>query len=303
MTEGADREHPPSADIAGRGYVYERSLRAITQTAASGSLRSVIPGNAARANRGCTVGMITSMTIRRDQFPGRHVRRSATGQAVGARPRRRAGRVDVQRRAHRDHRAGPARRGARLRPLLGRRAPQLPDDRQHVAARADRPPRGVDVADPHRLGRRDAAQPPAARRRRAVRHAGGAASWPHRPRHRAGARHRPGDRRRAAPLPDGLGAEDFPSELIDVMGMLGDRRREHGVWDRFQATPELDVVPGDRAARVERLLGPARRAPRPALRASPTTSTSARRSARSTPSSSTATRFRPSPCSTRRTRS
>src|SRR6187200_3147503 len=34
--------------------------------------------------------------------------------------------------------------------------------------------------------------------------------------------------------PAGLGAEDFPPELIDLMGMLGDRRRERGAWDRFR---------------------------------------------------------------------
>ena len=41
----------------------------------------------------------------------------------------------------------------------------------------------------------------------------------------------------------GLGADDFPSELIDVMGMLGDRRRERGAWDRFRATPSLESCP------------------------------------------------------------
>ena len=43
--------------------------------------------------------------------------------------------------------------------------------------------------------------------------------------------------------PAGLGADDFPSELIDVMGMLGDRRRDQGAWDRFKATPALDSCP------------------------------------------------------------
>jgi luciferase family oxidoreductase group 1 len=46
---------------------------------------------------------------------------------------------------------------------------------------------------------------------------------------------------RRSPL--GLGAEDFPAELIDLMGLLGDRRREHGAWDRFRATPELSSSP------------------------------------------------------------
>ena len=31
--------------------------------------------------------------------------------------------------------------------------------------------------------------------------------------------------------------EQFPQDLIEVMGMLGDRRREDGMWTRFRATP------------------------------------------------------------------
>ena len=37
--------------------------------------------------------------------------------------------------------------------------------------------------------------------------------------------------------PDALGAEDFPRDLLDLMGLLGDRRIEHGAWTRFRATP------------------------------------------------------------------
>jgi len=43
--------------------------------------------------------------------------------------------------------------------------------------------------------------------------------------------------------PSGLGAEDFPNELVDLMGLLGDRRREHGAWDRFRATPAATSIP------------------------------------------------------------
>ena len=57
----------------------------------------------------------------------------------------------------------------------------------------------VDRADPGRVGRRHAAQPPAARRRRAVRHAGGALPRPHRPRAGTRAGHRPDDGPGAAP--------------------------------------------------------------------------------------------------------
>jgi luciferase family oxidoreductase group 1 len=48
------------------------------------------------------------------------------------------------------------------------------------------------------------------------------------------------DQRTAAALrrtPDGLGAEDFPRHLIDLMGLLGDRRGDRGMWDDFAATP------------------------------------------------------------------
>ncbi|MGI9052580.1 MAG: LLM class flavin-dependent oxidoreductase [Ilumatobacteraceae bacterium] len=37
--------------------------------------------------------------------------------------------------------------------------------------------------------------------------------------------------------PAALGAEEFPRDLIDVLGLLGDRRVEHGAWQRFRATP------------------------------------------------------------------
>lgn len=37
--------------------------------------------------------------------------------------------------------------------------------------------------------------------------------------------------------------EQFPQDLIEVMGMLGDRRREDGMWTRFRATPVLTSSP------------------------------------------------------------
>jgi luciferase family oxidoreductase group 1 len=37
--------------------------------------------------------------------------------------------------------------------------------------------------------------------------------------------------------PAGLGVEEFPRHLIDLMGLLGDRRTASGMWDRFAATP------------------------------------------------------------------
>lgn len=39
------------------------------------------------------------------------------------------------------------------------------------------------------------------------------------------------------------GAEDFPRDLLDLMGLLGDRRVEGGLWDRFSATPSATSYP------------------------------------------------------------
>src|SRR5829696_2901325 len=43
--------------------------------------------------------------------------------------------------------------------------------------------------------------------------------------------------------PDLLGAEDFPRDLLDLMGLLGDERVEHGAWSRFRATPAATSSP------------------------------------------------------------
>lgn len=54
------------------------------------------------------------------------------------------------------------------------------------------------------------------------------------------------DQRTAAALrrsPDALGAEDFPRDLLDMMGMLGDPRAETGMWDHFRATPAATSFP------------------------------------------------------------
>jgi luciferase family oxidoreductase group 1 len=42
---------------------------------------------------------------------------------------------------------------------------------------------------------------------------------------------------------DLLGAEDFPRDLLDLMGLLGDRRGEGGLWERFSATPAATSTP------------------------------------------------------------
>lgn len=40
-----------------------------------------------------------------------------------------------------------------------------------------------------------------------------------------------------------LGAEDFPRDLLDLMGLLGDIRGEGGMWERFSATPAATSSP------------------------------------------------------------
>ncbi len=42
---------------------------------------------------------------------------------------------------------------------------------------------------------------------------------------------------------DLLGAEDFPRNLLDLMGLLGDVRGEGGLWERFSATPAATSTP------------------------------------------------------------
>ena len=43
--------------------------------------------------------------------------------------------------------------------------------------------------------------------------------------------------------PDMLGAEDFPRDLLDLMGLLGDRRGTEGLWNQFRATPGAITFP------------------------------------------------------------
>ena len=43
--------------------------------------------------------------------------------------------------------------------------------------------------------------------------------------------------------PTSLTNDEFPSYLIDLMGLLGDRRGEEGMWNRFSATPVAETSP------------------------------------------------------------
>ena len=54
------------------------------------------------------------------------------------------------------------------------------------------------------------------------------------------------DQRTAAALRrsvDLLGADDFPRDLLDLMGLLGDVRGEGGLWEHFTATPAATTSP------------------------------------------------------------
>ncbi|MEZ4679919.1 MAG: LLM class flavin-dependent oxidoreductase [Caldilineaceae bacterium] len=43
--------------------------------------------------------------------------------------------------------------------------------------------------------------------------------------------------------PASLTHDEFPNYLIDLMGLLGDRRSEEGMWKRFSATPVAETSP------------------------------------------------------------
>ena len=100
-------------------------------------------------------------------------------------------------------------------------------------------------ADPGRLRRRDAAQPRAAGRRRAVRAARGRLPGPDRPRHRPRARHRPGHQLGAAPRRRRSRAtrrsSRFP-EYVDNVRRDDDARRASGCRSRA-ATPRAAAPP------------------------------------------------------------
>ena len=135
---------------------------------------------------------------------------------------------------------------------------------------ADRRRGGAHRADPRRLGRRHAAEPLAARRRRAVRRTRGARAGPHRPRHRTRAGLGPGDhaaaaperhdeRRRAVPRP-------HPRHPLARLGGRRDRALHERRHVRRARDAGRDRHAGGLAARLERLLGAARRGARPAVR-------------------------------------
>ena len=130
------------------------------------------------------------------------------------------------------------------------------------------------VDDPPRLGRRDAAEPRAARRRRAVRDARGAAPRARRSRHRAGARHRPAHGPGAAPLDERLvqrGRVPRSSSPSCSATSTATFPEDHP-YRQITATPGLGYQPDDLAARLERLQRAGRGAARPARSRSPTTS-------------------------------
>ena len=93
-------------------------------------------------------------------------------------------------------------------------------DRERRDLGRDRLPRRRHVDDPRRRRRHHAAEPLAARDRRAVRHARVALSGPHRPRARPRARHRPAHAARAAPRPAERRATSR-SDVQELQALLG----------------------------------------------------------------------------------
>ena len=195
--------------------------------------------------------------------PGREPARCAP---VRARPGpRRAGLV-----ARRGPAALPAarRRGraARLPPLLGGRAPQHARHRQLLAGGAAGPRRQRHLHDPDRLGRRHAAEPRAARGRRAVRDARGAPPRPRRPRDRPRARHRPGHGAGPAPLaPTAFTEEEFPEQLGELFGFFDGGFPDHHPYRNITAVPGARLPTRPVAAGIERLQRPRGRRARPAV--------------------------------------
>ena len=155
------------------------------------------------------------------------------------------------RRAAQQPRPRPARRAARLPALLGRRAPQHAGHRERGDRRRDRAPRRRHVDDPGRRGRHHAAEPLAARDRRAVRHARVALPRPHRPRARPRARHRPASRR-ARCAATRSAADDFPR---DVHGAAAPTSGPSSRASAVRAVPGA----GTRGAALDPRLEPLRR--------------------------------------------
>ena len=116
---------------------------------------------------------------------------AACSRPVRSRPRSRAHGADQRAGGGGIPRPRTARGRAGLSALLVRGAPQHARRRLDDAARAHRGGSRAHAADPGRLGRRHAAEPLAARRRRAVRGSRGARAGPDRPGHRPRARQRP----------------------------------------------------------------------------------------------------------------
>ena len=98
--------------------------------------------------------------------------------------------------------------------------------------------------DPRRLRRRDAAQPRAAGRRRAVRDARGAAPGADRPRDRTRARDRPDHRAALRRSADPLSDDDFPRQLVELIGFFRGEFPEGHPYNHITAVPGA----GDRPA-------------------------------------------------------
>ena len=215
---------------------------------------------------------------------GRHGRRHHPGlrprfrACIGAGPSPSAGRRERRRCAACHHRVGPARRAAGFPAVLGRRASQHARHRQLGPCGADRPHCRRDRGHPGRLRRGDAAEPCLAGDCRAVRHARGTASRPHRPGHRPGAGYGPGHGRGATPLARGAVRRRFPRSahgparvLYRPLARGSPVRADHRgarpgpparpVAARFERLQRTDGRPARPAVRVRAPLQPGQHAP------------------------------------------
>ncbi|CAA9234969.1 MAG: hypothetical protein AVDCRST_MAG10-1367, partial [uncultured Acidimicrobiales bacterium] len=180
-----------------------------------------------------------------------------------------------QRRGHdrggpgRHHHLGPARRRAGFPPVLGGRAPQHAPGGQHHTSGAHGPPGCPHHTHPGRLRRHHAPEPRTPGGCRARGRARGAAPRADRPGAGAGARHQPGDGRRAAAVgepPGRRGLSRRPRRPDGPARRRPGRRRSLGA---VLGHAGGHLVTADPVVGLERVQRPARRAARPPVRLRP----------------------------------
>ena len=151
--------------------------------------------------------------------------------------------LDQRRRTRQYHHARAARRGAWLSPILGSRTPQHAARRQHDAPGTDRTSSRHHIDDQSWFRRVMLPNHPSL----VVAEQFALLEALHPGRIDLGIGRAPGtDPSTAAALrraPAALGVEEFPRHLLDLMGLLGDRRTADGMWNQFAATPAATSTP------------------------------------------------------------